>query len=62
MTRKQQIDLYAYHGLRELQARELWLEFCKSENKPADIPERPDLAYPKEWKGWAHWLGWETLQ
>lgn len=42
---------------RELQAREDWRAYCRSGNKPADIPARPDVAYPGEWMGWADWIG-----
>lgn len=43
---------------QEQEAREAWEAYCATGQKPADVPERPDLAYPKEWKGWADWLGW----
>ena len=43
---------------REAIAKQLWFDFCAHGFKPADIPERPDLAYGKEWRGWADWLGW----
>ena len=42
---------------RERAARRAWEEYCRSGNKPADIPARPDLVYHTEWKGWQDWLG-----
>jgi len=33
-----------------------WLEYCKDNTLPADIPARPDLVYAS-WKTWNHWLG-----
>jgi hypothetical protein len=33
-----------------------WLEYCKENTLPADIPQRPDLVYAK-WRTWAWWLG-----
>lgn len=39
-------------GIRE------WLEFCKSGDKPADIPAAPSNTYAgRGWKDWADWLG-----
>ena len=34
-----------------------WIEYCKSGNKPDDIPSYPNAKYKKEWKGWGDWLG-----
>jgi len=34
-----------------------WRKFCKSNNKPEDIPFRPDYHYKKDWKGMGDWLG-----
>lgn len=33
-----------------------WMEYCKTNTLPSDIPARPDLSYPG-WKTWGHWLG-----
>ena len=38
-----------------------WQEYCKSGNKPDDIPLDPEIIYKKEWKGWGYWLGTEYL-
>jgi hypothetical protein len=34
-----------------------WYEYCKSGNKPDDIPSTPNNRYKKEWKGFGDWLG-----
>jgi hypothetical protein len=36
-------------------------DYCKSGNKPADIPSAPDNTYKEEWKGMGDWLGTGTL-
>ncbi len=41
-----------------LKGYEDWIEYCKSGNKPADIPSNPARTYEKEWKGWGDWLGY----
>jgi hypothetical protein len=38
-----------------------WEEYCKSGNKPDDIPTNPEIIYKKEWRGWGYWLGTEYL-
>jgi len=36
-----------------------WHEYCRTENKPADIPARPDVYYQRtgEWYTWSEFLG-----
>jgi hypothetical protein len=34
-----------------------WRQWCKSVDKPDDIPTSPDTVYKNEWQGWADWLG-----
>ena len=34
-----------------------WREYCKSGNKPHNIPRVPYKVYLDEWKGWGDWLG-----
>ena len=36
-----------------------WPEWCKSRQRPADIPTSPDTVYKKEWRGWRDWCGTE---
>lgn len=43
------------HTLK-LETQAQWGEFAKSDKKPVDIPQRPDLVYSK-WVSWNYWLG-----
>ncbi|MFQ5497942.1 MAG: integrase repeat-containing protein [Nitrosopumilus sp.] len=38
-----------------------WLEYCKSNKKPHDIPSVPRHQYIKEWKGFGDWLGTNAI-
>jgi len=38
-------------------AKRDWTTYCKSGQKPADIPSGPNNVYKKEWKGWGDWIG-----
>lgn len=38
---------------------EIWQDQINEGNIPADIPERPDFFYMKEWKGWDDFMGTE---
>ena len=38
-----------------------WEKYCKSGNKPDDIPSNPDTVYKNKWRGWGYWLGTEYL-
>jgi hypothetical protein len=40
-----------------LTGKEMWAEYCKSSNKPIDIPSTPRTVYCDEWIGWNDWLG-----
>jgi hypothetical protein len=40
-----------------LNNRTEWLEYCKSGNKPKDIPAQAVGHYKKDWKGWGDFLG-----
>ena len=40
-----------------LSGQSQWRIFCKSGNKPDDIPNNPERPYKKDWKGWGDWLG-----
>jgi len=33
-----------------------WIGFCKSGNKPSNIPRYPQIKYSREWKGWKDWF------
>lgn len=41
---------------RKIASYEAWLAYCKTGDRPDDIPARPDLVY-KQWVSWGHWLG-----
>jgi len=41
-----------------------WVVYCKSGNKPENIPSHPERVYPKEFKKkgkWGYWLGTGTI-
>jgi hypothetical protein len=44
-----------------LKGNKEWREFCKSGNKPAEIPANPDRTYSRtgEWQSWNDFLGKE---
>ncbi len=49
------------HSLK-LKNKKEWDEFCKSGNKPEDIPQKPSRTYrDKGWKGLGDWLGTNTI-
>jgi hypothetical protein len=41
----------------ELKNQKEWQEYCKSGDKPDDIPSNLNATYKKEWKGWGDFLG-----
>ena len=43
------------HNL-ELKTRSEWEKYCKSGQKPNDIPYQARQTYSKNWKGWGDWL------
>jgi hypothetical protein len=40
-----------------LKGQKEWREYCKSGDKPEDIPTNPQRTYKKEWKGLGDWTG-----
>ena len=40
-----------------LKSQKEWMEYCKSGNKPDDIPQKPERTYKKDWKGVGDWTG-----
>ena len=44
-----------------LKGQKEWREYCKSGNKPDDIPVNPDTKYQKNFKGYGDWLGTGTV-
>jgi len=45
----------------KLKNRKEWQEYCKSGNKPDDIPKHPIGVYKKKWDGVGDWLGTGTI-
>ena len=42
-----------------LKSQEEWSDYCKSGQKPDDIPAAPERIYKKDgWKGLGDWLGY----
>jgi hypothetical protein len=39
-----------------LKNSQVWADWCKSGERPQDIPTRPDRMYP-EWVNWGDWIG-----
>ena len=45
------------HGLR-LKSYVAWLEYCRSGDRPEDVPYKPERSYKDQgWNGWGDWLG-----
>jgi hypothetical protein len=44
----------------KLESGRAWHEYCKSGNKPDDIPANP-TSYSNEWKNWGDFLGTNTI-
>jgi hypothetical protein len=40
-----------------LQTQNEWQKYCKSGNKPDNIPIAPEIVYKKVWINWGDWLG-----
>ncbi len=48
------------HSLK-LKNKNEWQQYCKSDEKPGDIPSSPDKIYRnKSWYGYLDWLGNEA--
>jgi hypothetical protein len=45
----------------KLKGRKEWREYCKSGNKPDDIPTAVEVTYKNEWKGAGDFLGTGTI-
>jgi hypothetical protein len=41
----------------EIKNQKEWSIYCKSNNKPDDIPTTPSRTYKEYWIGWGDWLG-----
>jgi hypothetical protein len=51
----------AFVRMLKLKNQKEWTTYCKTGNKPAEIPYSPDRTYKKEWKGIGDWLGTGTI-
>jgi hypothetical protein len=40
-----------------LQTFEGWLKYCRSGQRPSEIPANPDSVYRAYWRGWSDWVG-----
>jgi hypothetical protein len=55
-------DAKKYVYKLNLKGQKEWLEYCKSGNKPNNIPSNPGRTYKKEgWITWGDWLGNEKI-
>src|SRR5215210_3346312 len=45
-----------------LSSQREWHAYCKSDERPTDVPTNPNLVYRSEFKGYANWLGIEREQ
>jgi hypothetical protein len=55
------VDARKFTHSLNLKTRQEWNKYCKSGNKPKDIPSAPHLMYKKDWKGYGDWLGTGTI-
>ncbi len=46
---------------QKLKSNPDWRAYCKSGNKPIDIPTNPEKTFKKDWKNWGDWLGTGTI-
>ena len=48
---------YFVHSLNLKSENPDWRRYCKSDNKPDDIPRCPNIIYKDDWQCWGDWLG-----
>jgi len=48
------------HNLK-LSSRNEWRKYCKSGNRPVNLPSNPLQTYKNQWNGWGDWLGTGTV-
>jgi Phage-integrase repeat unit len=49
----------AFVHMLNMKSRGEWINYCKSDKKPDEIPANPNEVYKTEWIGWPDWLGYE---
>lgn len=50
-------DARTFAGKLKMKTRSEWADYCKSGNKPDDIPATPHNTYTIDWKGYGDFLG-----
>jgi hypothetical protein len=56
------VEARAFVHALNLKSKMEWSTYCKSGQKPADIPASPSATYSdRGWAGWGDWLGTGTL-
>lgn len=53
------IDARAFVRGLSLKTKTEWENFCKSNQKPNELPRNPKSKYKREWLSWEDWLGTE---
>jgi len=53
-------DVHQFVIILHFKNNKEWRAYCKSGNKPDDIPSHPERIYKKEWKSWDNFLGNEN--
>ena len=51
------LEARAFARSKELTNQAEWFRFCRSGDKPDDIPAAPQKVYKAEWRGTGDWLG-----
>ena len=51
------VDAREFVQKQKLKSNPDWRKYCKSGNKPNDIPANPEKTFKKEWIDWGDWLG-----
>ena len=51
------LEARAFARSKELTNQAEWFRFCRSGDKPDDIPTNPNQTYKAEWRGFGDWLG-----
>ena len=55
------LEARAFARSKELTNQAEWRAFCRSGDKPDDIPATPNVIYKAEWRGFGDWLGTDTV-
>lgn len=44
-----------------LKSKKEWIQYCRSDKKPKDIPANPVAVYNSQWHDWGDWLSTGTV-